>query len=59
MGGPSRVLALTFGATLPRPANTHATRAQVLIYMLMMEERYGTPLQWGLLWYTYEQGKLC
>ena len=26
--------------------------AQVLLYLLLMEERYGKPLEWGLLWYT-------
>ena len=24
---------------------------QVLLYLLLMEERYGTALVWGLLWY--------
>lgn len=26
--------------------------AQVLLYLLLMEERYGTPLDWGLLWWV-------
>lgn len=24
----------------------------MLLYLLLMEERYGRPLDWGLLWYT-------
>lgn len=31
---------------------------QVLLYLLLMEERYGTPLQWGMLWYTGQPGAL-
>ncbi|KAL4448106.1 hypothetical protein ABPG75_005325 [Micractinium tetrahymenae] len=27
-------------------------KAQVLLYLLLMEERYGRPLDWGMLWYT-------
>ena len=31
-------------------------RAQVLLYLLLMEERYGKPLDWGMLWYTTQTG---
>eukprot|EP00887_Chlorella_sp_A99_P004604 scaffold4.g4604.t1 len=31
-------------------------RAQVLLYLLLMEERYGRPLDWGVLWYTTRPG---
>ncbi|GAB4823940.1 hypothetical protein N2152v2_010986 [Parachlorella kessleri] len=33
-----------------KPHDSH--RAQVLLYLLLMEERYGRALDWGLLWYT-------
>ncbi len=29
---------------------------QVLLYLLLMEERYGRPLDWGMLWYTGQPG---
>jgi CRISPR/Cas system-associated exonuclease Cas4 (RecB family) len=32
-------------------------RAQVLLYLLLMEERYGTALDWGMLWYTGQPGE--
>jgi CRISPR/Cas system-associated exonuclease Cas4 (RecB family) len=31
-------------------------KAQVLLYLLLMEERYGKPLDWGMLWYTTQTG---
>lgn len=30
---------------------------QVLLYLLLMEERYGRPLDWGMLWYTHQPGE--
>lgn len=39
-------------STLPLPP------PQVLLYLLLMEERYGRPLEWGMLWYTHQPGEL-
>lgn len=40
-------------STLPSPARF----PQVLLYLLLMEERYGHPLEWGMLWYTHQPGE--
>lgn len=29
----------------------------MLLYLLLMEERYGRPLEWGMLWYTHQPGE--
>ena len=41
----------------PPPRPSPALFPQVLLYLLLMEERYGHPLEWGMLWYTHQPGE--
>lgn len=34
---------------------TRASRRQVALYLLLLEERYGQPLERGLLWYLNQE----
>lgn len=44
-------------APAPTPLPGRSPRPmQVLLYLLLMEERYGRPLDWGMLWYTGQPG---
>lgn len=45
----SHPLSINPGPAIPSP--------QVLLYLLLMEERYGRPLDWGMLWYTHQPGE--